>query len=322
MKPYFYSADEYFKETFKKKMFRLSLDGGMTCPNRDGTLSTGGCAFCSANGSGDFAQKRTGNVTEQIEAAKAQVKNKLPKNGTPFGYLAYFQSFTNTYAPVDVLEQLFTEVLQHPDIEGLFIGTRPDCLPTPVLELLGRLAVKKPVYVELGLQTSNEASASYFNRGYSNDCFALAVTALSNYHIPVIVHCILGLPYETLEDMQTTIDYVCSFPIHGIKLQLLHIIKGTRFAAEYEKLCQDHAFYCMERQVYFDTVMHLLERIPSHIVIYRLTGDGPRNLLIAPLWSTDKKRIQNDLRNIMKERIIIQGGKLPSCNPKHSCFIN
>ncbi len=316
MKPYFYSADEYFKETFGKKMFRLSLDGGMTCPNRDGTAGTGGCAFCSASGSGDFAEKRTGSLTEQIEAAKAQVKNKLPKNGTPFGYLAYFQSFTNTYAPVDYLERLFMEVLRHPEVEGLFIGTRPDCLPSSVLDLLGRLSEQKPVYVELGLQTAKESSASYFNRGYSNDIFAKAVTALSERHIPVIVHCILGLPYETLEDMQNTIDYICSFPVHGIKLQLLHILKETRFAAEYDALCQDNAFYCMDRQTYLDTVIHLLERIPPHIVIYRLTGDGPRRLLIAPLWSTDKKRVQNDLRNALKERTIIQGGKLPTCNLK------
>ncbi|MBP3610883.1 MAG: TIGR01212 family radical SAM protein [Lachnospiraceae bacterium] len=314
MKPYFYSADEYFKETFGKKMFRLSLDGGMTCPNRDGTTGTGGCAFCSASGSGDFAQKHTGSLAEQIEAAKAQVKNKLPKNGAPFGYLAYFQSFTNTYAPVDYLERIFTETLMHPDIEGLFIGTRPDCLPAPVLELLGRLALLKPVYVELGLQTAKESSAAYFNRGYSNDVFAAAVTALSGQHIPVIVHCILGLPYETLEDMQNTIDYICTFPVHGIKLQLLHILKGTRFAAEYDTLCHDNAFYCMDRQTYLDTVMHLLTRIPSHIVIYRLTGDGPKKLLIAPLWSTDKKRVQNDLRNALKERTIIQGGNLPPCN--------
>lgn len=317
MKPYFYSADEYFKETFGKKMFRLSLDGGMTCPNRDGTVGRGGCAFCSAEGSGDFAEKRTNSVAEQIEAAKVQVKNKLPKNGAPFGYLAYFQSFTNTYAPVDYLERLFTEVLMHQEIEGLFIGTRPDCLPTPVLALLERLSRIKPVYVELGLQTANESSASYFNRGYSNDVFAKAVTALSECRIPVIVHCILGLPYETLEDMQNTIDYICSFPIHGIKLQLLHILRGTRFAKEYDALCLDNAFYCMDRQTYLDTVIHLLERIPPHIVIYRLTGDGPRRLLIAPLWSTDKKRVQNDLRKTLKERTIIQGGKLPPCNLNH-----
>lgn len=315
MKPYFYSADEYFKETFGKKIFRLSLDGGTTCPNRDGSAGLGGCIFCSASGSGDFAEQRKSTVTGQIEAAKAQVKNKLPKNGAPFGYVAYFQSFTGTYAPVEYLEPLFTEAIRHPDIEGLFIGTRPDCLPEPVLLLLERLAKEKPVYVELGLQTAKAESAAYINRCYDNSVFASAVTALAAHHIPVIVHCILGLPYETLSDMQQTIDYICSFPVHGIKLQLLHILKGTRLADSYETLCREQAFACMDRTAYINTVLSLLERIPPHIVIYRLTGDGPRSLLIAPLWSTDKKRVQNDLRKELKERNIIQGGKIPLCNP-------
>ena len=317
MRPHFYSADEYLKTTFGKKMFRLSLDGGMTCPNRDGTAGYGGCSFCSASGSGDFAEKRKTSVEEQIEAAKNQVKNKLPKNGAPYGYLAYFQSFTNTYAPVEYLRSLFSEAIQHPDIEALFIGTRPDCLPEPVLILLQELAETKPVYVELGFQTANEESAVSLNRGYNNSVFETAVRSLNTYGIPVIVHCILGLPYETPEDMQHTIDYVCSLPIHGIKLQLLHVLKGTRLADHYEKLTRDHAFYCMDRKSYIDIIATLLPRIPSHIVVYRLTGDGPRSLLIAPLWSTDKKRVQNDLQKELKERNIIQGGNTPLCNPNH-----
>lgn len=317
MKPYFYSADEYFKETFGKKMFRLSLQGGSTCPNRDGSAGYGGCVFCSASGSGDFAEKLHTSVSEQIENAKTQVKNKLPKNGAPFGYVAYFQSFTATYAPIEQLRLLFTEALHHPDIEGLFIGTRPDCLPPPVIELLVSLSKEKPVYVELGLQTSKPESISYINRCYENIVFEEAVTTLHAYGIPVIVHCILGLPYETLEDMQHTIDYVCSFPVHGIKLQLLHILKGTPLEKDYEKLCQNHAFACMEQAAYIDILLTLIEQIPSHIVLYRLTGDGPRSLLIAPMWSTDKKRIQNDLRKELKERNIIQGGKKLLCNPNH-----
>ncbi|MBP3568694.1 MAG: TIGR01212 family radical SAM protein [Lachnospiraceae bacterium] len=317
MRPYFYSADEYLKETFGKKMFRLSLDGDTTCPNRDGTAGFGGCIFCSASGSGDFAAKRTTSVHAQLEAAKLQVKNKLPKNGAPYGYVAYFQSFTSTYAPVDYLEPLFTEALNHPEVEGLFIGTRPDCLPAPVLDLLTRLSQKKPVYIELGLQTAKTESIAYINRCYSNSVFEEAVAALHARGIPVIVHCILGLPYETLEDMQHTIDYICSFPVHGIKLQLLHILKGTGLAKDYDALCKNQAFACMERDSYINTVLSLLERIPPHIVIYRLTGDGPRNLLLAPLWSTDKKRIQNDLRMELKARNIIQGGKIPLCNLNH-----
>lgn len=317
MKPYFYSADEYFKETFGKKIYRLSLDGGMTCPNRDGSKGTGGCIFCSASGSGDFAAQQKATLFDQLESAKKQVKNKLPKNGAPYGYAAYFQSYTNTYAPVEYLRKLFTEALAHPEIEALFIGTRPDCLPEPVLTLLAELSKKKPVYVELGLQTAKKESADYINRCYDNRVFEQAVLALDALHIPVIVHCILGLPQETLQDMQHTINYVCSLPVHGLKLQLLHILKGTGLAADYDRLNQTHAFACMERDNYFQTIATLLPQIPSNIVIYRLTGDGPRNLLIAPLWSTDKKRVQNDLRSLLKEKKIIQGGALPLCNPMH-----
>ena len=315
MKPHFYSADEYLKETFGKKMFRLSLDAGTTCPNRDGTKGTGGCVFCSASGSGDFAAGRSFSVTGQIEAAKAQVAKKLPKNGTPYGYLAYFQSFTATYAPVEVLRPLFTEAILHPEVEALFIGTRPDCLPPEILELLATLKQIKPVYVELGLQTAKEASVSYINRCYDNSVFEQAVHALHGLGIPVIVHCILGLPYETPEDMQRTVDYICALPVHGIKLQLLHVLKGTRLAADYEELNKNHAFFCMDRNNYITVLTTLISRIPAHIVIYRLTGDGPRSLLVAPLWSTDKKRVQNDIRKELTERNIIQGGTTPLCNP-------
>ena len=315
MKPYFYSADEYLKETFGKKMFRLSLDAGTTCPNRDGTKGHGGCVFCSAKGSGDFAEKRNASVASQIEAAKKQSAGKLPKNGAPYGYLAYFQSFTSTYAPVEYLESLFTETILHPEIEALFIGTRPDCLPAETLDLLAKLKRIKPVYVELGLQTSKKASVSYINRCYENSVFENAVHALYKLGIPVIVHCILGLPNETLEDMQNTVDYICSLPVHGIKLQLLHILQGTKLAADYEELNKNHAFFCMDRSNYIHTLTTLISRIPSHMVIYRLTGDGPRSLLIAPTWSTDKKRVQNDIRKTLIERNIIQGGTTPLCSP-------
>lgn len=302
------NADEYFKAVFGKKMFRLSLDGGMTCPNRDGRSGYGGCVFCSANGSGDFAAKRCASVAEQIEQAKKQVERKLPKNGAPFGYVAYFQSFTNTYADISYLSSLFHEAIRHPEIEALFIGTRPDCLPAEVLTLLSELAAIKPVYVELGLQTSKAASVAYINRCYDNPVFETAVYALFERGIPVIVHCILGLPHETISDMARTIDYICSFPVHGIKLQLLHVLKGTRLADDYERLLSEDAFALMDREVYLDTVVALLRRIPKNVVIYRLTGDGPRSLLIAPLWSTDKKKLQNELYKKLKE------SELP-CNP-------
>ncbi len=315
MKPYFYSADEYFKETFGKKIYRLSLDGGMTCPNRDGSKGTGGCIFCNASGSGDFAAHRCTTISAQLEEAKLRIKNKLPKNGSGYGYAAYYQSYTNTYAPVEYLRTLFTETIRQPDIDALFIGTRPDCLPVPVLQLLKELSAEKPVYVELGLQTAKPESALYINRCYDNSVFEQAVLALHNFGIPVIVHCILGLPYETTEDMKHTIDYICRLPVHGIKLQLLHILKGTGLAADFEGFLQNHAFSCLEREQYFAVLAELLPRIPSHIVLYRLTGDGPKNQLIAPLWSTDKKRVQNDIRKLLKEKNIIQGGNLPLCNP-------
>lgn len=315
MKPHFYSADEYLKETFGKKMFRLSLDAGTTCPNRDGSKGYGGCVFCSAKGSGDFAACRNASVALQMEEAKSRVAKKLPKNGADYGYLAYFQAFTSTYAPAEYLRPLFTEAICHPETEALFIGTRPDCLPPEILELLAELKKIKPVYVELGLQTAKAETVSYINRCYDNSVFEAAVHALHKLKIPVIVHCILGLPYETPEDMKTTIDYICALPVHGIKLQLLHVLKDTGLARDYEELNKNHAFFCMDRSNYIHTLTELISRIPSHIVIYRLTGDGPRNLLIAPTWSTDKKRVQNDIRKALKEQNIIQGGTTPLCNP-------
>jgi radical SAM protein (TIGR01212 family) len=207
------------------------------------------------------------------------------------------------------------EAILHPEVEALFIGTRPDCLPSDILDLLAELRNIKPVYVELGLQTSKETSVSYINRCYHNSVFEKAVHGLHKLGIPVIVHCILGLPYETLEDMQHTVDYICNLPVHGIKLQLLHVLTGTKLAADYEELNKNHAFFCMDRNNYINALMTLISRIPSHMVIYRLTGDGPRSLLIAPTWSTDKKRVQNDIRKELIERNIIQGGTTPLCSP-------
>ena len=316
-KPY-YSLDYYLKETFGRKVYKLALDGGMTCPNRDGTLGTGGCIFCSEGGSGDFAQKRDISVRAQVDAAKSRVSKKMNQTSGSSEqdgpYIAYFQSYTNTYAPLPYLESLFSEAVALPEICAVSIGTRPDCLPEPVLSLLAELSHIKPVYVEFGLQTSKQTSIAYINRCYENAVFENAVRNLHKLNIPVIVHCILGLPYETPEDMQNTIDYVCSLPVHGIKLQLLHVLKDTGLAHDYEELSANHAFSCMERDAYFNMIATLLPRIPSHIVIYRLTGDGPRSLLIAPLWSTDKKRVQNDLQKLLKEKKIIQGGMYP-CNP-------
>lgn len=314
------SSDAYFKRVFGKKMFRLSLDVGMTCPNRDGTVGTGGCIFCSANGSGDFAAHRESSLSEQLEAAKQRIRGKLPKSGAPYGYLAYFQSFTNTYAPIDRLRRLFSEAISHPEIEGLIIATRPDCLPEETLALLVRLQEQKPVFVELGFQTAKAETVSYINRCYPNSVFAHAVLELHKRNLPVTVHCILGLPYETYEDMLETVTYVCSLPIHGIKLQLLHVLRGTPLASDYPRLLADHAFCCMEQDAYLDIVLRLIQHIPAHIVIHRLTGDGPKAQLIAPLWSGNKKGILNALQKEMKLRNIKQGEL--SCKPNRSCFTN
>lgn len=314
------SSDAYFKRVFGKKMFRLSLDAGMTCPNRDGTVGTGGCIFCSANGSGDFAARKEGSLSEQLEAAKQRIRGKLPKNGAPYGYLAYFQSFTNTYAPVERLQHLFSETISHPEIEGLIIATRPDCLPEETLALLTRLQEQKPVFVELGFQTAKAQTISYINRCYPNSVFAHAVLRLHERNIPVTVHCILGLPYETYEDMLATVTYVCSLPIHGIKLQLLHVLRGTPLASDYPRLLADHAFCCMEQDAYLAIVLRLLKHIPDHIVIHRLTGDGPKAQLIAPLWSGNKKGVLNALQKEMKLQNVKQGEL--SCKQNHSCSTN
>lgn len=297
----YHSLDYYFKETYGQKIYKLSLNGGMTCPNRDGTTGTGGCIFCSEGGSGDFAGNALESISTQIETAKSLVHNKM-KGGK---YIAYFQAFTNTYAPVTYLERIFTEAIMHPDIVAISIATRPDCLPLPVLELLESLNKIKPVYVELGLQTSKEYSSLLINRGYSNDVFESAVDALFKRNIHVIVHIILGLPTETPQDMLKTVDYVCGFPIHGIKLQLLHVLKGT----ELEKifLASKEQFTMLEMDKYINILIDCIERIPPQIVLHRITGDGPKNLLIAPLWSTNKKHVLNTIQIELKRRDSYQG---------------
>lgn len=286
------TLNSYLKEKFGCKVYKISLDCGFTCPNRDGTLGYGGCIFCSEGGSGDFAESRTLGVTEQIEAGKEKVKNKI-KSGK---YIAYFQAFTNTYADVNTLEKLYTEAINHPDIVALSVATRPDCLEQEKVELLGRLNKIKPIFVELGLQTVNEKTAKYIRRGYTLDVYDDAVERLHEQGINVVTHIIIGLPYETKEDMLSSVKYVCKVT-DGIKLQLLHILKGTDLAKDY---CE-HKFEVLTLEEYTDIIAECVKIIPENIVIHRLTGDGAKKDLIAPLWSANKKKVLNTINKRLSE---------------------
>lgn len=286
----YYSLNKYLRERFGCKVYKISINGGFTCPNRDGTLGKRGCIFCSAGGSGDFAQDPKLSITEQIEKGKELVKNKI-KSGK---YIAYFQAFTNTYAPLPVLRKKFTEALNHPDIVMLSVATRPDCLPGEVIELLKELNSIKPISVELGLQTIHEKSAEYIRRGYKLDCYDRAVRQLKDAGLEVVCHIILGLPGESKSDMLESVDYACKSGIDGIKLQLLHVLRGTDLAKDYEA----GKFKALTFDEYLDIIRDCLKIIPNNIVIHRLTGDGAKKDLIAPLWSADKKRVLNAISKL------------------------
>lgn len=305
-KPY-YSLNDYLLENYGEKLYKLSLDGGMTCPNRDGHIDTRGCIFCSSeHGSGDFAASRTLSITEQIETAKARVAGKFSGSH----YIAYFQAFTNTYAKVSYLEKIFTEAIMHPDIKILSIATRPDCLPDEVLNLLDRLNKLKPVWVELGLQTIHPATAAYIRRGYELDCYEAAVHKLHAINIQVITHVILGLPGENKTQMLETLNYLNKVGTDGVKLQLLHVLKDTDLAIDY---LSGH-FKELSLEEYIDIVIEALEHLSPDIVIHRLTGDGPKKLLIAPLWSSNKKHVLNTLHNTIRQRGTYQGKEFSKHN--------
>lgn len=287
------SFNKYLKDKFGQKVYKISLDGGFTCPNRDGKIDTRGCIFCSKGGSGDFAQNRNLSITEQIESGKKRVEKKI-KSGK---YIAYFQAFTNTYAPVEILRAKYSEAINHPDIVALSIATRPDCLGDDVIELLDEMNKIKPVFVELGLQTIHSDSAKYIRRGYSLEVYNEAVKNLKNIGVNIVVHIILGLPNESENDMLETVKYVCESGANGIKLQLLHIIAGTDLAKDYEK----GLFKTLEFDEYVELIAKCVAIIPKNIVIHRLTGDGAKKDLIAPLWSADKKRVLNAINKALRE---------------------
>ena len=290
----YYSFNQYLRDTFGTKVYKIALDGGFTCPNRDGTLGTRGCIFCSGRGSGEFAQPSELSITEQLEQGKQRVAAKINESGK---YIAYFQAFTNTYAPVEHLRKLYMEALEMPDVAAVSIATRPDCLPEEVLDLLEELNHIKPVWVELGLQTIHERTADYIRRGYPLTVYDQAVQALRVREIEVITHVILGLPGETEQDMLATVDYVGKSGVQGIKLQLLHVIEGTDLAEEYRQ----GVFSCMTLEEYVDLVCRAIALLPENMVIHRMTGDGDKKTLIAPLWSADKKRVLNALNKRLRE---------------------
>jgi hypothetical protein len=294
-KPY-HSLDYELKKMFGEKIYKIALDAGMTCPNRDGVCGTRGCIFCSAGGSGDFAA-RGASIKEQLEHGKSLFKGK--RIGSKF--IAYFQAYTNTYAPIDVLESLFSEALDEPSVVGVSIATRPDCLGADVIDLLCRLHSRYPskfIWVELGLQTIHEETASYIRRGYSLDVYKTALARLKAAAIPVITHVILCLPAESKEMMLDTCRFVAGVSSDGIKLQLLHVLKGTDLAYDY----MAGKFKTLELEQYIDIVISCLEILPPETVIHRVTGDGPKDLLIAPLWSLDKRGVLNTLHREMKLR--------------------
>lgn len=302
----FYSLNEYCKQTFGGKVYRLSLNGGMTCPNRDGSLGYGGCIFCSEGGSGDFAANYQVSISAQIQEAKTRIQKKTDCNK----FIAYFQAYTNTYAPIEHLRRIYTEAISETDVVALSIGTRCDCLSDKVLDLLEELSKMKPIWIELGLQTIHNSTHKSLNTHTTVEQFDAAVQKLHSRGIPVITHIILGLPNENKEMMKETITHVASLPVSGIKLQLLHILKETALADIYET----KPFPLFELEEYCDFIVDCIELLPPEMVVHRLTGDGPRNLLIAPLWSTDKKRVLNTIEKRFRERDTWQG---KHSNPLH-----
>ena len=296
----YYSLNKYLNNTFAEKVYKISLNGNMTCPNRDGTLGTKGCIFCSRGGSGEFAADALLSIHEQIQQAKQRIRKKSDCKK----YIAYFQPSTNTYAPTEYLEKIFTEAISEPDIVALSIATRPDCLGNNVLGLLEKLNKIKPVWVELGLQTIHEKSADYIRRMYPLSVYDSAVENLHKIGVNVITHLILGLPNESKEMMLDSVKYVGN-KTDGIKLQLLHILKNTDLCDDYE----NGKFDVLSMEDYIDILCDCIELLPENVVIHRLTGDGDKKLLVAPMWSADKKRVLNSVNREFTKRDITQGRK-------------
>ena len=297
---HYYSANDYYKQIFGSKVYRLALDSGLTCPNRDGTAGFGGCTFCSESGSGDFSFS-----VNELDKAKALVRSKGAEK-----FISYFQSYTGTYGDISLLKNMYEKALFPDDVCALSVATRPDCIPDSVTSLFTdlRKAYNKPIYIELGLQTTDDEVAASFNRGYKTEVFFDTLKRLKSAGIPVIVHMILGLPTETPDRITRNVACAASAGIHGIKLSLLHILKGTPM----ESLYRDHPelFYLTEKEKYIKTLADCLEVIPRDVVIYRITGDSPKALLMAPSFTADKKGVLNAINRYFDENNIQQGNKV------------
>lgn len=298
----YYSLNNYLNKTFQEKLYKISLDPGFTCPNRDGTLGTKGCIFCSSKGSGDFAEDHNLSITEQIEFGKKRVANKFKGHS----YIANFQAFTGTYGPLDWLRKSYLEAALHPDIKVISIATRPDCLSLEVLDLLTEIHKIKPLWIELGLQTIHEKSTAFIRRGYPLTTFEKAVTALKERHIPVIIHLILGLPEEGLTENLATITYINEQKVAGVKLHLLHILSDTDLATYY----QNHPFYVPTMEEYFALLGECINHLDPQIVIHRLTGDGDKKTLVAPLWTGNKRKVLNEMNRYFKDHHVKQGKEI------------
>ena len=312
-KPY-YSLNAYLKNTYHEKCYKIALDAGLSCPNRDGKVGLNGCIFCSKGGSGEFASKLT--VCEGSDVIKASISEQLLEGKKRFRakqtgnlFIAYFQAYTNTYGPLDYLRQIYSAAMEEPDVIGISIATRPDCLSREILNLLSDMKKQYPdkfIWIELGLQTIHEKTADFINRGYPLSTFEKAVMDLRELSLPVIVHVILGLPGETKNDMYETVSYLNSQPIFGIKLQLLHILRDTKLAEMYQSNALPF-FHVLSLDEYMEILIHCIELLSKDIVIHRVTGDGPKDLLIAPTWSLDKRNVLNTLHRKMRQSNTYQG---------------
>lgn len=304
MSALYYSASSYYKRIFGTKVYKLSIDAGCTCPNRDGTKSFGGCIFCSNSGSGDFAANKNLSIKEQIEWAKTLVSSKLKANQNP-KYIAYFQNFSNTYGDVSVLEQKYNEALNSKDVVGLSIATRPDCLSDEILEVIKKLSHNHYISIELGFQTFRDDVGQYIRRFYTTDEYYEAVQKIHNINenIHVVTHVIFGLPSETEADMMKTIDFCVNAKTDGIKITVLYVLENTDLENEYKL----NKFKTLEMQEYFNFVAKALCRIPQNVVIHRLTGDGAKKDLIAPLWTSNKKNVINSMNSFFLKNNVFQG---------------
>ncbi len=294
----YHTLNVFLRNKFGKKVFKISLDAGFTCPNRDGKVSAGGCVFCSPRGSGDFA----GTAHDLVEQFY-EVKNMMNRKWKAGKYIAYFQAYTNTYADVETLRERYYSILNLEDVVGIAVATRPDCLPTDVLDLLEEINSKTYLWVELGLQTMHERTAKLINRGYGLDAYIASVKELKKRNIEVVTHGILGLPAENKQDMLQTVNFIANTGTQGIKLHLLHLLKDTRLVGMHQR----GEFQLMSMEDYVETIVDCIERIPESMVIHRITGDGPRDTLIGPKWSLKKFEVINAIEHLMMDRDTWQG---------------